>query len=118
MNNRIREVREELGMSRVDFGERIGVSGDVINNLERGRIDIKEERIKLICSTFNVSENWLRTGKGEMHTEPDIEFSDICFKIGVHDEKAKNAIINYWKLSESDKELVWKFLDMIRKAGD
>lgn len=66
MNERIREIRQNLKMSRTDFGNALGVSGDVINNLERGRIEIKNERIKLICSTFNINENWLRTGEGEM----------------------------------------------------
>lgn len=65
MNERIKELREYLGLSRAAFGEQLGVSGDVINNLERGRVEIKEDRIKLICSVFNVNEHWLRTGEGD-----------------------------------------------------
>ena len=30
MNERIRCLREEIGLSRAAFGQRIGVSGDVI----------------------------------------------------------------------------------------
>ncbi len=68
INERIREVREYLKLSRNDFGERLGMSGDSINNLERGRVVIKDFIIKLISQEFNVDENWLRTGEGSMFT--------------------------------------------------
>ena len=73
MNERLRLLREEIGISRAIFGQRIGVSGDVINNLERGRVEIKEYILKLICSEFNVNESWLRDGTGEMFVELDVE---------------------------------------------
>lgn len=66
MHNRIREARDTLKMSRAEFGSKIGVSGDVINNLERGRVEIKDHMIILICDKFNINETWLRTGEGEM----------------------------------------------------
>lgn len=69
MHDRIRLVRENFNLSRAAFGERLGVSGDVINNLERGRVDIKDSMIKLICSVYAVDEDWLRTGEGEMFIE-------------------------------------------------
>ena len=68
INERIREVREYLKLSRNDFGERLGMSGDSINNLERGRVVIKDFIIKLISQEFNVDKNWLRTGEGSMFT--------------------------------------------------
>lgn len=66
MNTRIKILRDSLGLSRASFGEQLGISGDAVNNMERGRADIKEDRIKLICSVFSVNEKWLRTGEGEM----------------------------------------------------
>lgn len=66
MNERLRKIRERLTLSRSAFGERLGVSGDVINNLERGRVEIKEPMVKLICSVYSIDEHWLRTGEGEM----------------------------------------------------
>ena len=66
MHKRIEEVRKYHNLTRAAFGEKIGVSGDVINNLERGRVEIKEHIIRLICMQFNVNEEWLRTGNGNM----------------------------------------------------
>lgn len=71
MNERIRMLREEKEMTRAAFGQRLGVSGDVINNLERGRVEIKDHIIKLICAEYGVNEEWLREGKGSMYIEPE-----------------------------------------------
>lgn len=56
-------------MVKTLFGERLGVSRDVISNIEYNRLKNpkqKEPIIKLICSTFGVNEIWLRSGEGEM----------------------------------------------------
>jgi len=65
LNERIRLLREGLKLSRAAFGKKLGVSGDVINNLERGRVPVKESMVKLICSCYDANEAWLRTGSGE-----------------------------------------------------
>ena len=35
--------------------------------IEVGRTALTEKNIKLICATFTVDEDWLRTGTGEMY---------------------------------------------------
>lgn len=120
MNKRIRELREILGMSRAAFGEMLGVSGDVINNMERGRIEIKDDRVKLICKIFEVNEEWLRNGTPPMKKSDIIdEYSEIATLIGEKDPKAKQAIMDYWKLTDADKDLFWKFVDrfILNKGG-
>lgn len=69
LNDRIRQLRESLGLSQTAFGSRLGVSRDVVNNLERGRVEIKEHIVKLICSEYHISEEWLRTGEGPIYNE-------------------------------------------------
>lgn len=69
LNDKIRELRESLGLSQTAFGSRLGVSRDVVNNLERGRVEAKEHIVKLICSEYHVSEKWLRTGEGPIYNE-------------------------------------------------
>lgn len=71
MNERIRLLREDKALSRAAFGEKLGVSGDVINNLERGRVEPKDHIIKLICAEYSVNEKWLRYGTGTMYIQPD-----------------------------------------------
>lgn len=82
MNERIKYLRDDLlHLSRAAFGQRIGVSGDVINNLERGRVDVKEHIIKLICSEFHVDYIWLTTGEGDPFLNSDDDFYEKLDRI-------------------------------------
>ena len=119
MNNRVKELRESLGLTLEAFGKRVGVTKTAISRIEKGERKLTEQMLLAISKEFNINEEWLRTGNGEMKSEPtnDMEFADICFKIGVKDQKAKQAIINYWNLSESDRELFWKFIEQIMPSN-
>lgn len=74
MHERIKWLRESEGLSQTAFGQRIGVSRDVINNLERGRVEIKDYIIKLISTEYAINEDWLRYGTLPMRL-PDSAFS-------------------------------------------
>ncbi|MCX2818327.1 MAG: putative transcriptional regulator [Methanobacteriota archaeon] len=39
MKNRLREMREERGLSQRELAERVGVTRQTINSVERGRYD-------------------------------------------------------------------------------
>lgn len=66
MKDRIRQLRKELGLNQTDFGERIGVKQGSIAGYESGARTPIDAVITSICREFNVNENWLRTGSGEM----------------------------------------------------
>lgn len=66
MNIRLKELRKKLNLTMEKFGEKIGIKKNTVSQLESGKNNITESTIKLICSTFNVNEDWLRTGEGEM----------------------------------------------------
>ena len=75
MHDRIRELRKNhLHLSQTAFGERLGVSRSVINNIELNalaRPDQKLSLIKLMCKEFSVSEEWLLNGTEPMFVQPD-----------------------------------------------
>ena len=66
MSNRIKAVRAALKLSQREFGEKLGVSRDVISNIEYGRVAPKELLLRLICQQYGVNDHWLETGEGEM----------------------------------------------------
>lgn len=66
MNNRIRQIRKELGLTLEKFGERLGVTKVAISNIENGNRNLTEQMIKSVCREFDVNEEWIRTGEGEM----------------------------------------------------
>ena len=66
MKERVKELRKHLGLSGEKFGEKLGVKRSAVSDIERGRNGLSEQNIKSICREFNVNENWLRHGEGEM----------------------------------------------------
>lgn len=66
MNIRIKELRKFLNLSQDDFGKRIGLSKSGISSIESLQRNVTEKHIKLVCSEFDVSEDWLRYGTGNM----------------------------------------------------
>lgn len=88
MNQRIKEIRNILNLSQREFGEKLGVSRDVISNIEYARVEPKKVFIQLLCTTYNVNEDWLLTGQGEMF-----------FKISPDEQNISEAINIFKALS-------------------
>ena len=65
MKNRIKTLRSELGLTQQAFAEKLGTSRNNIAGYETGTRIPSDAVVSLICNKFNVSEKWLRTGKGE-----------------------------------------------------
>ncbi len=69
IHERIKAVRKTVGISQAEFGKRVGISRDAVNNIENGRLkrpEQKEPLYRLICAEFAINEQWLRTGEGDM----------------------------------------------------
>lgn len=125
INDRIRALREELGLSQTAFGEPIGLSRDEVKNIEYKKTAPKEITIPLICKEYSVSEAWLRDGIGEpyLKREDDDDLKVIFDEIGVSDNEVIKAIIRaYWKLPDNAKAAVRQFsvdaAAQIKKSGD
>ena len=111
--DRIKNVRKEKKLSQTAFGERLGVARDVISNVELGRVEPKELFIKLLISEFNVNEDWLRTGEGEMYKDEKetLEYMALLGKIAkVQDKNIKRLLEKAMKLKEDD---LAKFVRMV-----
>ena len=122
MYERIKLLRtEQLHMTQTEFGEALGVKRDVINNIENNRLKNPEKQepiYRLMCEKFNVSEEWLRTGEGEMFvpltknqviTEfaADLVMEDYTFK--------KRLFVALAKLNESEWEVLEKLANSLIK---
>lgn len=64
--DRIRLVRKTLGVNQGKFARQIGLTQTALSMIELDKVSLTDKNIKLICATFAVDEEWLRTGKGEM----------------------------------------------------
>ena len=75
INHRIKSLRKYLSMNQNEFGSKIGLSQRAVSWMEKEGNTVIPQNIKIICDTFNVSENWLLNGEGDMFRpadEPDI----------------------------------------------
>lgn len=66
MKDRIKAIRKHYDLTQAEFGDRIGVKGNTITNYENDLRNPSDAIIVSICREFNVNEEWLRTGNGEM----------------------------------------------------
>ena len=120
MNERIKTLRKTLNLTLEQFGERVGVTKMTISRIENGKNNVTEQMCKSICREFNIREDWLRNGTGEMFedlsedekiasilgsvfTDTDSEIYD--FKMAVFRESGK--------LDEKDWAVIRKLVDGI-----
>lgn len=66
---RVRELRKILDLTLEKFGKKLGVGKTAISNIENETRNLTEQMLLSICREFNVNEDWLRTGEGEIFKE-------------------------------------------------
>lgn len=66
MNERLKKLRKALDITQQEFADRIGIKRNSFANYETGRNTPIDAIIVSICREFDVNEEWLRTGKGDM----------------------------------------------------
>lgn len=122
MYDRIKLLRtEELHMTQTEFGEALGVKRDVINNIENNRLKNPEKQepiYRLMCEKFNVNEEWLRTGNGEMFvplTRNQL-ITDFATDLIMEDNTFKKRLVEALaKLDESEWEVLEKLAENLIK---
>ncbi len=110
MNERVKELRKTLGLSGEKFGESLGLTKMAISNIENGHYNVTDQTIKLICLTYNVNEEWLRTGQGSMFNETKNEFlSELKRRHNLSDFQVE-LVKTYLELPDKDKDSIDKFI--------
>ena len=102
-NERVRELRKNLGLTLEKFGERLGVKKNAISAIENGRNSLTDQMTKAICREFNVDYIWLTTGEGEMFVDSDDDFLERIDRIMAgEDDVRKNLFKFMLELSDED----------------
>lgn len=71
MNERIKKLRRTLDLTQQEFADKIGIKRNSLANYETGRNTPIDAIVVSICREFNVNEEWLRNGTGEMFLPTD-----------------------------------------------
>lgn len=98
MKDRIKKLRKTLNLTQQEFADRLGISRGNIATYETRDGSPGNSVVNLICREFNVSEDWLRTGEGEMFVPKE--------------EDALDELVKQYKLSDGDHILIEKFLKL------
>ena len=113
IGNRIAYCIEKLDMKKIDFAKKLNVSSAFITQLTKGVAQPSDRTINDICDKFNVNEQWLRTGEGEMFRQltRDEEIAAFLGSIIKEDENEfrKRLVSAMAKLDEKD----WKEIERL-----
>lgn len=119
MNERLKKLRKELDMTQQEFAEGIGIKRNTMATYESGRNEPIDAVISLICTKYNVNENWLRTGEGEMFIKMSYndEIAQFVGQVmGEEDDSFKKRLISGLAALDDDGwKVLENFLDSIQK---
>ena len=116
MNDRLKKLRKALDLTQQEFADRIGVKRNSLANYETGRNTPIDAIIVSICREFNVNEEWLRTGSGDMflpvdHNEDLARLTKLLLK--EESDSFKNRFVSMLANLTVEE---WEFLE--RKAKE
>ncbi|MCD2492767.1 helix-turn-helix domain-containing protein [Lacrimispora sp. NSJ-141] len=122
MKDRIRMLRKSLKLTQTKFGEIVGVKGNTITNYENGLRMPSDAVIFSICREFDVNEDWLRNGLGDMFIqktrgEQIAEFAADVLK-DEEDSFRHRFIEALAELSVDEWEVLEKIVENITKERD
>nr|DAQ44745.1 MAG TPA: helix-turn-helix domain protein [Bacteriophage sp.] len=105
-----------LKMNQEEFAKKIGLKRSSLANIEAGYVNLTDRNIESICATYNVNENWLRTGEGEPFNELS-EQEELAAWMGTimkpeNDNCTKQRIIRILSQLEDDE---WEAIEKIAK---
>lgn len=123
MNTRIKALRKSLSLTLEEFGKKLGVTRSAIGHIEKGTRGLTEQMILSISREFNVDEEWLRTGQGEMflvlpeEDEVTVYVTELLYN--EEDSGISQLIISamrkYYHLDPVSKKAVNKWIESIVK---
>ncbi len=111
MNERLKILRKKLNLTQQEFANKIGSKRNTIAKYETCANTPSTAVVSLICKTFNVNEEWLRFGNGEMFIEEDVISLDDYAKINNLTELEKKLAIGFMNLSPEIREAVFSVLE-------
>ncbi|CBL26381.1 Helix-turn-helix [[Ruminococcus] torques L2-14] len=122
MNERIKKLRKVLKLTQQEFAESIKVKRNTVATYEMGRSIPSDSAIALICKTFNVNEEWLRSGAGDMFLELPEEDEEAAYVSELLEDSdndlyklIKEIMHTYHELSPKSKEVICDFSAKLRE---
>lgn len=107
--NRIKELRAALKITQDVFAEKVTISRNYLSLLESDKREPSDIVLKSICREFSVSEQWLRSGEGEMFVQKTGLVADLVKKYSFPDIVEK-MLESYSRLDEDQQQAVLTYV--------
>ncbi len=104
MNVRLKQIRKALNLTQQEFADRLKIKRNTVATYETGKSNPSDAAVSLICREFNIREEWLRDGTGEM------------FKAAP--SSALDALSEEYGLSNAAYVMVEKFVNLKPEAQE
>lgn len=118
MNERIKQIRKDHGLSQAEFGKRLGISDAAVSKIESGKNTPAETTIKLICREFRIEYQWLMYGTGPMSSH-DTTVEDLVDKhMKDESEFTKSIMKAFAKLPDNEWTTLMKLVNEINEMRE
>lgn len=118
INERIKKVRADAGVSLRAFGEGAGITASSVLKIENGENNPSEQTIRLISSAYKVNYQWLKYGEGEMYLPPDTDDELVDEVMAGENEFAKSVFRAFAKLGEEEWQMLKRIVDLVQGRKD
>ena len=95
----LKEIRNFLGLTQKELACRLKLAQGTISSIEAGQRKLTDRLLSQICLTFNLSDEWVRTGKGEPYKN-----------VALNDSFLNELVKAYEGMTEGQKESFKSFL--------
>lgn len=117
---RIKKIRKHYGLTLEKFGKKIGITKASLSRIESGTNNPSDQTIMLICREYNVNEDWLRNGTGDMFN-PLSESGNLIDQLAAEytlDDFQRKLLTEYLSLTPAQKSAVKTFLNKLYNEPD
>lgn len=118
INQRIKQVRKNIGMTQTEFGKKIGMGQAGVSKLEQDGTTVIDQNVRLICEAFNINEEWLRTGQGQREAETDDAFMQRMIERYSLPAPHANLVRNWLHLTNQQRDQFLAVLHSLRALPD
>lgn len=117
MNQRIKQLRTALNLSQEEFGRPLGVKRSSVCLIESGERNVSNQVLVAICREYNVNEEWLRNGSGDMFVDLSRQ-EQAALLVGkafaTNDPFIINAFVAIAELPPEDLEVIKRFINKLK----
>lgn len=121
IGKRIKELRKDiLKLNQTDFAAPLGLTHAAIGAYEKDLRNVSEPSILSICREYGVSEQWLRTGEGDVFASNQVPSTIVSGLAQEYDLDLmdQNLIAEYLKLDKQSRDVLKGYIKRVFLASD